>query len=201
MAFEAVLDEAELWIGELRAVRVDGAPVLLVRLDSGVCAYRDRCPHLGYPLSEGSLENGVITCSAHRHCFDARTGAGINPLRSCLVALPLRVEAGRILVDAAPRVGSDARRGVGVGPVLESSDFGRAVLTAILSLNSEVRVQDQGAYLRVLAAERCFVTRAAIEIALGRPVQLPGDLEQVMPSFKGRLQIDSERACWEAGSS
>lgn len=89
--------------------------------------------------------------------------------------------------------------GVGVGPVLASSEFGRAVLTAILSMNSEVRVHDQGSYLRVLSAGRCVVTRAAIETVLGRPVELPGDLERAMPSFKGRLQIDAERACWEAG--
>lgn len=109
MAFEAVLDEAELWLGEMRAVRVATTSVLLVRFDSGVRAYRDRCPHLGYPLSEGKLEGGVITCSAHQHCFDARTGAGINPPRPCLVPVPLRVEAGRILVDTAPPAGSVAR--------------------------------------------------------------------------------------------
>jgi hypothetical protein len=85
----------------------------------------------------------------------------------------------------------------GVGPVLEASELGRAVLSAILSLNADVRVHDRGAYLRVLSTGRCVVTRAAIEAALGRPVELPGDLEQAMPSFKGRLQIDAERASWE----
>ncbi len=85
----------------------------------------------------------------------------------------------------------------GVGPVLLPSDVGLAVLAAIQASNLEVRVQNRGAYLRVLARGRCVVTRQAIELQLGRPVQLPSDLELCMASFKGRLQVDGERAIWE----
>ena len=34
---------------------------------------------------------------------------------------------------------------------------------------------------------------------LGRPFHLPGDLESIMPSFKGRLVLSEERAEWSAG--
>ena len=95
----SALSEAELWIGEMRGVTLSGAPVLVVRLDGGVCAYHDRCPHQGYPLSEGTLESGVITCKVHGHSFDAATGAGVNPQRPCLSALPVRVEDGQVLVE------------------------------------------------------------------------------------------------------
>lgn len=87
-----------------------------------------------------------------------------------------------------------------VGPVLLPSELGLAVLSAIQTQNLDVKVQDRGAYLRVSAQERCVVTRQGIESALGRPVKLPGDLELCMPSFKGRLRVDAERAVWEAGS-
>jgi toluene monooxygenase system ferredoxin subunit len=96
---ETLLAEAELWIGEMRGVSVRGEPLLLVRGEQGVCVFRDRCPHQGYPLSEGTLEDSVITCRLHRHTFDARTGAGINPLGPCLIAVPSRVEHGQILVE------------------------------------------------------------------------------------------------------
>ena len=85
-----------------------------------------------------------------------------------------------------------------VGPVLLPSEVGLAVLSAIRLDNVDVRVQDRGAYLRVLAPGRCVVTRQGIETALGRPVRLPSDLELCMPSFKGRLRVDTERAVWEA---
>jgi toluene monooxygenase system protein D len=85
-----------------------------------------------------------------------------------------------------------------VGPVLEASELGLAVLAAIRSLNARVEVQDRGAYLRVSSPSRCVVTRRAIEHELGRAVRLPGDLELAMPSFKGRLRIDADGAVWEA---
>ncbi len=87
-----------------------------------------------------------------------------------------------------------------VGPVLLPSDTGLAILSAIQATNTDVQVQDRGAYLRVLARERCVVTRQGIEAALGRPVRLPCDLELCMPSFKGRLRVDAEHATWEASA-
>jgi toluene monooxygenase system ferredoxin subunit len=91
--------ESELWIGEMRGVVVRGERLLVVRGDGGVCVFRDRCPHQGYPLSEGTLSEGVLTCRVHRHRFDAATGAGINPRHPCLSALSARVDAGHVVVD------------------------------------------------------------------------------------------------------
>ena len=83
-----------------------------------------------------------------------------------------------------------------VGPVLDAGEVGDAVIAAIRSLNPTVTVEDRGAYRRVLVPERCVVTREAIEVALGRPFQLPGDLELVMPSFTGVFKVTEERAEW-----
>lgn len=99
---ERLLAEDDLWVGEMRGVAARGQRLLVVRLDGGVCVYADRCPHQGYPLSEGKLEQGVITCRLHEHRFDAASGAGVNPRGSCLTALPSRVEAGQVLVELAP---------------------------------------------------------------------------------------------------
>jgi len=85
-----------------------------------------------------------------------------------------------------------------VGPVLLPSELGLAVLSAIQASNPGVQVRDRGAYLRVVSPSPCLVTRQAIEAALGRPVRLPADLEQCMPSFKGRLRVDGEHLVWEA---
>jgi toluene monooxygenase system ferredoxin subunit len=96
---DTLLAEAELWIGEMRGVSVRGERLLVVRGEQGVCVFRDRCPHQGYPLSEGTLKDGVITCRVHRHTFEASSGAGLNPLRPCLTAVPSRIEEGQILVE------------------------------------------------------------------------------------------------------
>ena len=101
--FETGLHEDDLWVGEMRGIELNGCPVLLVRHEQGVAAYRDRCPHQGYPLSEGELSGGILICRAHHHHFDAVTGEGINPLRPCLTRLKLSTAAGRIAVDPGPR--------------------------------------------------------------------------------------------------
>jgi toluene monooxygenase system ferredoxin subunit len=97
---------AELWDGELRGCVVEGHRLVLVKLGGEVHAYDDRCPHLGMPLSDGELEGGVLTCSAHRFEFDARTGAGVNPRSARLCPRRVVVEHGEVFVELdmeAPR--------------------------------------------------------------------------------------------------
>ncbi|HLY11851.1 MAG TPA: MmoB/DmpM family protein [Planctomycetota bacterium] len=88
------------------------------------------------------------------------------------------------------------RREDGVGPVLEAGEASRAVIEAIRTLNPGVEIRDRGAYVRVQVPRRCVVTRAAIEQSLGRPFRLPGDLECLMPAFKGRFAVSEEEASW-----
>ena len=45
--------------------------------------------------------------------------------------------------------------GSGVGPVLHATPFARSVVTVIEKENTHVLVQDEGAYLRVLAPRVC----------------------------------------------
>lgn len=83
-----------------------------------------------------------------------------------------------------------------VGPVLDAGELGSAVVAAIRALNPDVLVEDRGSYLRVLVPGRCVVTRAAVEEACGHPLRFPGDLERVMPSFKGRFACSEDEASW-----
>lgn len=102
-AFLAAMREDELWAGEMRAITLAGHRVLLLRLqDRGVRAYVDRCAHLGLPLADGSFVGSVLTCRHHCYQYDASTGRGINPAKAALVALPVRVIAGEIMVGLCP---------------------------------------------------------------------------------------------------
>lgn len=107
---EPLIDERELWVGEMRGVAWRGRRLLVVRLEDTTRVYVDRCPHQGQPLSVGELEGGVITCKVHHHTFDAASGAGINPPGHCLRALECRVEGGQVLLEVAET--SEDSRGV-----------------------------------------------------------------------------------------
>lgn len=84
----------------------------------------------------------------------------------------------------------------GVGPVLEASDIGRAVLAAICARHPDADVLDRGAYIRVLVPGRCVVTRGAVEQALGRPFVLQQELELAMSSFRGTFSMGPDEAVW-----
>ncbi|HKQ70644.1 MAG TPA: MmoB/DmpM family protein [Polyangiaceae bacterium] len=83
-----------------------------------------------------------------------------------------------------------------VGPVLQKGEAGDAVVAAILAQNPQATVVDRGAYLRVLVPGLCRVTRAAIERERGAPFCFPSDLEMIMSSFQGRLEMSEESAVW-----
>jgi toluene monooxygenase system protein D len=84
-----------------------------------------------------------------------------------------------------------------VGPVLEADgDLVEAIVAAIRDNHPDAAVIDRGGYLRVLVPGRCVVQRAAVERALGRAFRLPGDLELVMPSFQGAIDIDEDQVVW-----
>jgi nitrite reductase/ring-hydroxylating ferredoxin subunit len=91
--------------GELQAkrkklVRRDGRQVLLIAAEGRVFAIANRCPHEGYPLSEGSLAGCVLTCNWHNWKFDLRSGetlVGSDPVRT----YPVEERSGEIFVDLA----------------------------------------------------------------------------------------------------
>jgi toluene monooxygenase system ferredoxin subunit len=88
----------DVWEGEMRAVSVGSVDVVLCNVDGQVHAYEDRCPHLANPLSDGELQDDVLTCAAHEWVFDARTGTGLNPKDACLQRFPVRIDGDRIFV-------------------------------------------------------------------------------------------------------
>ncbi len=46
-------------------VKADGLNLALFRWDDQIHALEDLCPHLGFPLSEGIMQNGEVICSWH----------------------------------------------------------------------------------------------------------------------------------------
>jgi len=99
-AFSAVLQESELRGDALRAVEVDGIPVVLSRSESGeVCAIGGTCTHLGGPLAEGEREGDVVTCSWHGSQFDLCSGKVVRgPARVPAQRFETRVRDGWIEV-------------------------------------------------------------------------------------------------------
>src|SRR5262245_50631039 len=69
-----------------KLVRHDGKQVLVIAQEGRLFAIANRCPHEGYPLSEGTIGPGcVLTCNWHNWKFDLKSGAalvGRDPVRT-----------------------------------------------------------------------------------------------------------------------
>jgi nitrite reductase/ring-hydroxylating ferredoxin subunit len=64
----------ELKTAGMIVVRGARCPLLVVHDDGKVFALDNRCPHLGFPLHRGSVEDGILTCHWHHARFDLASG-------------------------------------------------------------------------------------------------------------------------------
>lgn len=97
---------AELAPGSQHPVIVNGRRVLLCRIEQGVFALADLCPHAHQPLGGGSIEGQVIRCPRHGACFDVTSGKPVNGVtREAVVTYPVRLREGRVEVKVPPRQG------------------------------------------------------------------------------------------------
>jgi|SRR5579871_10621 len=110
-----------------KLVRLGGKQVLLIAHDGRVFAMANRCPHEGYPLSEGTLgESCVITCNWHNWKFDLASGealVGFDPVRT----YPVSFRGDEILIDLAdpPAEARKERALAGLGTALDYEDRAR----------------------------------------------------------------------------
>ena len=81
---------SELGAHGRRLVRHQGKQVLVIAEQGRLFAIANRCPHEGYPLSEGTIGAGcVLTCNWHNWKFDLATGkalVGRDPVRTYDIA-------------------------------------------------------------------------------------------------------------------
>jgi nitrite reductase (NADH) small subunit len=96
-------------IGALVDIPVQGARIVKTAFgcaaifrtaDDQVFALEDRCPHKGGPLSEGIVHGTSVTCPLHNWVFDMATGMAQGADDGRISTYPVRVESGRIVLDA-----------------------------------------------------------------------------------------------------
>ena len=68
----------ELPPGTMRRVTFGDRDLLVARLDGGILATDDRCPHMSAPLSLGTLNGCIVDCPLHSGRFDLCTGETVQ---------------------------------------------------------------------------------------------------------------------------
>ena len=94
-------------IGAIEDVPLRGARLVKTRAgcvavfrtgEAEVFAASNACPHKGGPLAEGIVHGTRVTCPLHNWVFDLETGAAVGE-DARITTYPVRIEAGRILID------------------------------------------------------------------------------------------------------
>ena len=84
---------------ELRALDVEGVPVLLVNMGGEVYAFKNACPVDGSPLDGGRLTGTVLVCPWHNCAYDARSGDRTDgEPGEGLAVVPIAVSDGKVQV-------------------------------------------------------------------------------------------------------
>lgn len=112
--------------GQLRAVRICGEQIVVLRREDGALrALRDRCPHRGMALSKGTLDGDAITCPFHGWQFTSEgrcrsipalsTSERIDVARIHVRSFDIQERQGLVWINP---VGSDPD-----GPAIPGVDF------------------------------------------------------------------------------
>jgi nitrite reductase/ring-hydroxylating ferredoxin subunit len=148
--------------------KVGELPVLVVWHDGRAAAIEDRCPHMGFPLHQGTVESGLLTCHWHHARFDLESGCTLDPWADDAAGFDVRVDADDVLVaprpvsDVAGRLRSRLRDGLEQGltlvlakatlGLLETEGGAAGIVRTAVDFGTTYRDEGWGSGLTVLAA-------------------------------------------------
>jgi nitrite reductase [NAD(P)H] small subunit len=69
--------------------------------DDRVFALVNKCPHKKGPLSQGIVHGHSVACPLHNWSIALATGAAQGDDKGCTPTIPVRVDAGRVLLCRA----------------------------------------------------------------------------------------------------
>ncbi len=94
-----VVEADRLKLGDRVKLDLDDVEVIVCRAGEAVYAFEDLCSHDSYPLGDGPIENGTITCPLHGASFCLKSGEALTPpAYSPITVFPVRVENGMVQV-------------------------------------------------------------------------------------------------------
>ena len=107
--------ESFVEVGPLTKLRQKGATLVragrwsvavLVEGES-VYAVDNRCPHMGFPLTKGTVKEGILTCHWHEARFELNSGCTFDLWADDVPSFETKVEDGVVYVATTPRRDTD----------------------------------------------------------------------------------------------
>ena len=93
-------------------VRGGPVPIVLFYSEGEFHAVDNRCPHMGFPLHRGTIEDGILTCHWHHARFDLRSGCTFDLFADDATTYPVEVEDGRVYIDVSAKTRNPVEHGL-----------------------------------------------------------------------------------------
>jgi nitrite reductase/ring-hydroxylating ferredoxin subunit len=77
--------------GKCLSLSIKKHPIALFSYNSEVYALDNRCPHMGFPLSQGTLKDGLLTCHWHHARFDLHNGGTFDQWAGDVESYPVQI--------------------------------------------------------------------------------------------------------------
>ena len=100
--FEPAVPRADLEETGRELVSIDGTPIAVFHHDGEIRAVNNRCPHMGFPLVEGTVDDGILTCHWHHARFELSCGDTFDPWADDVRTYPVEVRDGTVHVNPDP---------------------------------------------------------------------------------------------------
>jgi nitrite reductase/ring-hydroxylating ferredoxin subunit len=84
-------------------VRGADRPIAVFAHEGAVAAVDNRCPHMGFPLHRGSVQDGILTCHWHHARFDLCSGCTFDLFADDVPAFEVEIREDVVYVSSLPR--------------------------------------------------------------------------------------------------
>jgi nitrite reductase/ring-hydroxylating ferredoxin subunit len=80
--------------GGCLSVTVKNHTLAIFLYDSKIYAVDNRCPHMGFPLNQGTVKDGILTCHWHHARFDLMNGGTFDQWAGDVTSFPVETRNG-----------------------------------------------------------------------------------------------------------
>ncbi|MBW2413942.1 MAG: nitrite reductase (NAD(P)H) small subunit [Deltaproteobacteria bacterium] len=185
----------DLPVGGARLVRAHGQQVAVFRPEEdAVFAVDNRCPHEGYPLSEGQVHGPLLVCAWHGFVFDLRNGrcmGGDENVRS----YPTRLVDGAVEVDL-----SEPDAAATIPPMYESLHEGLLENRSGQVTRDLLRLLRAGVPAERLALEAAIFDAERAEFGTGHALPVAADVAEMLHRHPGNAALGPLMQAMEAAS-
>lgn len=101
--FVKAVSVEELQEHEKLSVNVDGQSLAAFWHDDEPHIVDLRCPHMGFPLHKGTVEDGILTCHWHHARFELSCGDTFDLWADDVRSFPAEIRDGDVWVDPSPK--------------------------------------------------------------------------------------------------